>query len=106
MNVKKRWTLRILLGLFVIVIVAAVMGYRQLHPPANIGAGYVAHQVCSCVFVAGRSYEACLLDMLPAMDVVRSEVVEVAGKKGVLASVPLLANRTALHTPDFGCALD
>ncbi len=105
MNLKK-WALRALLALFVTLIVAVAIGYRKIQPSANIGAGYVAHQVCSCVFVARRSHESCLLDMLPMMDPIRSEIIAIEGKQGVHASLPLLADRTALHTPGFGCALD
>lgn len=90
----------------VILLVAGVLLYRQIRPRAQIGAGYVAHQICSCVFVAKRAYASCLLDLLPAMDAIRSEVIEAEGKNGVRGWIPVLADRTALHTPGFGCALD
>ena len=97
---------RLLIVAVVIVLVAGVYVYREIRPQANVGAGYVAHQVCSCVFVAKRSYESCLLDLLPTMDAIQSEVVEVQGKNGIRGWVTVLANRTALHTSGLGCALD
>ncbi len=102
----KKWALRISLGLLVILVGAAAVGYRQLQPGANTGAGYVAHQVCSCIFVAERSYESCLTDMLPIMEPIQSEVVKSQGKNGVHAWIPALADRMALHTPGLGCSLD
>ena len=87
------------------VLILAAIGYRGAQAQANIGAGYVAHQICSCVFVAERSYESCLPDLLPVMDRIQSEIVEIGNRRGVRGWIPLLANRTALHTPGRGCAL-
>jgi hypothetical protein len=36
----------------------------------------------------------------------RSEVIEAKGKNGVRGCIDVLADRTALHTPGFCCALD
>lgn len=96
---------RIILVGLVVGVVAGALFYREFRPQANLGAGYVAHQICSCVFVAERNYESCLPDLLPIMDTIRSEVVEVSGRHGVRGWIPALASRTALHTPGFGCAL-
>ena len=90
----------------VLLLVLAVIGYRKLEPQAFVGAGFVAHQICSCVFVAERSYESCLPDLVPEMDAIRSEIIEVTGQSGARGWVPLLADRVAVHSPGFGCALD
>ncbi len=88
-----------------LLVIVASFGYRAARAQANIGAGYVAHQICSCIFVAERSYESCLPDLLPVMDSIRSEVVEIGEHQGVRGWVPLLADRRAVHTPGRGCAL-
>ena len=67
-----------------------------------IGSSYVAKTVCSCIFVAGRSAEACGADLLPTMAQVRFEPRE----DGVRAWLPLLAERVARHTPGRGCTLE
>jgi hypothetical protein len=103
MNSALKRTLQIIL---VIATVAGVLAYREGRSQANIGAGYVAHQICSCVFVAGRSYASCLPDMLPSMGRIQSEVLELDGQNGARGWIPLFADRTALHTPGFGCSLD
>ena len=103
---RKRWALRISFGLLMVAILAGVVGYRQIHPLANVDVGYVAHQICSCVFVTERSYDSCLPDMLPELARIESEVVTAEGKNGGRAWVPIFATRTALHTPELGCSLD
>ena len=90
----------------VVLLLAGIYFYRQIEPQAKLGAGYIAHQMCSCVFVAERSYASCLRDMLPAMERIQSEIIEVDTRAGVRAWVPLLAERVAFHTPGFGCAID
>jgi hypothetical protein len=90
----------------IILIAAGILAYREVQSQANIGAGYIAHQMCSCVLVARRSYESCRPDMLPVMDRIQSEVIERDGLEGVRGWVPLLVDRIALHTPGLGCSLD
>jgi hypothetical protein len=91
------------LALPALLLVSAVagalfgIGERQ----AGVGAGYVAKEVCSCMFVGGRSLEACRGDVPASMDRVRAEALP----DGVRGSVPLLASRVARHEPGFGCTL-
>lgn len=81
----------------------AVLGPRVLGM-ARVGAGYVAKQVCSCHYVAGRSVAACRADQLPMMDRVGAALLE--GREGVRAWVlGGLVERTALHEPGGGCTL-
>jgi len=89
-----------------VLLVAGVYFYRELRPQAHLGSGYVAHQICSCVFVAERSYASCLPDLLPSMDRIHSELIELDGRSGVRAGIPLLAKRVAWHTPGLGCVID
>ena len=90
----------------IILVVAGFLAYRAGRSQASIGAGYVAHQMCSCVFVAGRSYASCRPDMLPVMDRIQSEIIERDGLDGIRGWIPLFADRTAIHTPGLGCSLD
>ena len=91
-----------IIALFVII---AAIGYRAAVVQAHVGAGYVAHQICSCIFVAKRSHQSCLPDLLPVMDSIQSEIIEIRSRQGVRGWIPLLANRRAIHTPGRGCAL-
>lgn len=95
-------------GVAIVVLLAAgafAITYPKVSALADVGAGYVAHQVCSCVFVADRSDEACRRDVPPDMSSVRSERIERDGRPGVRAWVPLYAERVALYDPGFGCTL-
>jgi len=102
---KRKW-MRIVQIVLIALVVLGVFAYQDLRAQASIGAGYVAHQVCSCVFVAERSYESCLPDLMPIMSQIRSEVVDIDGHSGIRGWVPFLSDRVAVHRPDLGCALD
>ena len=84
------------------LLVAALLARMRLAQQAEIGAGMVAKQMCSCVFVGGRDAQACRLDLGPEMAAVRSEQLA----DGVHAWVPLLASRTARVREGTGCTLD
>ena len=91
------------LALVVVVLALAGAGYAygRLRGMASVGAGYVAKEMCSCVFVAGRSLESCRPDVPESMDRVRAELLP----DGVRGLVPGLADRVARFEPGFGCTL-
>jgi hypothetical protein len=92
--------------LLAVLVVAAAGALRygpRIYRLGTIGAGYVAKQMCSCVFVAGRSAESCRSDMPPDMASVRAEILD--GGSGVRAWVPLIVERTAHHAARSGCTL-
>ena len=82
--------------------VAGALARTRLAPRADIGAGFVAKQLCSCIFVGERELESCQLDLGPELARVRFERTE----DGVHAWVPLLASRNARHREETGCTLD
>jgi hypothetical protein len=88
--------------LLLVVLVAAVVYGPRLRRMAGVGAGYVAKQTCSCMYVAGRPFDACRSDLPSSMDRIRAEVLD--GLEGVRASAPFLERR-AHHTPGRGCTL-
>ena len=88
----------------VVALVALVVGgffLVRLRAMASVGAGYVAKEVCSCVFVGGRSFDSCRPDVPASMDRVRAELLP----DGVRGFVPALAERVARYEPGFGCTL-
>lgn len=93
-------------GLVVLVAAGAfAITYPKVSTLADVGAGYAAHQVCSCMFVADRSEASCRRDLPPDMAPVRSERIERDGRPGVRAWVPIYAERVALYDPGLGCTL-
>jgi hypothetical protein len=103
MRRRWRWVLGAV-GVAVVVVVGVML--HGMRARANVGAGYVAHQICSCVFVSERSHAACRDDLLPVMAPVESEIVDEPGRHGVRAGVTGLASRVAWHRPELGCMLD
>jgi hypothetical protein len=75
--------------------------YEYIRDRSTLGAGYVAKELCSCVFVGGRSLASCRPDIPETMDRVEAEL----GADRVRAFVPYFAERIARHEPPFGCVL-
>ena len=98
-----RWRTVLLVGVLLLALAAAI-GWRRIHFQADVGAGYVAKEVCGCIFVAGRSFAGCRADVPPVMDRVQAEVTK--DPPGVSAFVALFARRTATYDPRTGCTLD
>lgn len=71
---------------------------------ADLGAGYVAHVVCSCRYVGNRDMASCKTDFEPGTEIVKVE--DDLKNRRITASVPLLSRRSATYDPEFGCALD
>jgi hypothetical protein len=98
-----RMTKWILLGGLVLASAAGVYFGPRIYRLGNIGAGYIAKQMCSCVFVAERDFTACRFDMPPDMARVRAALLD--GERGVRAWLPGIVERTARYTPGTGCTL-
>ena len=95
-------TRAIVLFALAVLLAAGLLARSQLAPRANIGAGFVAKLMCSCIFVGGRDEAACRLDLRSDLEPVRSEALP----DGVHAWVPLLASRTARFREGTGCTLE
>jgi hypothetical protein len=100
--VRKPKLKTIALFAFGALLAAAGVARIRLAPQADIGAGFVAKQVCSCLFVGGRDEQACRFDLGPELAPVRMQRLA----DGVLAWVPLLAARSARFREGTGCTLE
>lgn len=80
---------------------AAVYGPRAIEM-MGVGAGYVAKQMCSCVYVAERDFDQCRLDIPTSMEDIAAQRLE--ERPGMRAHI-LGVERLALHTPGAGCRL-
>lgn len=92
---------RLALGLLVVLLAGAAVAYQRVRARALVGAGYVAKELCSCVFVAGRDAGSCRSDVPESMDRVEMELL----RDGVRAFVTGFAERVARYEPGFGCTL-
>jgi hypothetical protein len=93
-----RW---VLMAVFWVVLVGGALAYEWARDQAGVGAGYVAKELCSCVFVGERDLASCRPDIPPAMERVEAEL----GADRVRAFVPGLGERIARFEPPFGCVL-
>jgi hypothetical protein len=93
-----RW---VAIAVFWVLLVAAALVWEHLRDISTVGAGYVAKELCSCVFVGERSLESCRPDIPPTMDRIQVEL----GADRVRAFVPYLTERIARYEPPFGCVL-
>jgi hypothetical protein len=97
---RRRW-----LRTLAILLVLGLAGAGILALPAlGVAASYSAKMVCSCVFVAGRSPEACHAQDLPNLGWI--DVSVDATSHEVRASALGLRSARARHAEGFGCALE
>jgi hypothetical protein len=71
-----------------------------------VGGGFVAKEVCSCVHLGGRSFEACRADLaaLPGIDWIAA--APLPDGAGVSAGLPGFTPRVARAAPERGCTLE
>lgn len=93
-----RW---VLIAVFWLLLVVGALVYERARDQVEVGAGYVAKELCSCVFVGERDLASCRPDIPPSMERVQAEL----GRDRVRAFVPGLGERIARHEPPFGCVL-
>ena len=92
-----------LAGFWVLLVVGA-LAYRYSANQVEIGAGYVAKEVCSCIYVGERDYESCRLDVPALMDAIDAEVLP--DEQAVRAFLTGLGERIARYSDDGGgCTL-
>jgi hypothetical protein len=99
---------KIMIGLTLLLCVGLALAWRGWYLPTRdavaIGAGLLAKQVCSCVYVAGRELDDCRADQMASTDPIQLEVR--ASEQRVRAWLPAFAERSAIHRAGFGCTLE
>jgi hypothetical protein len=81
-----------------------VSWYLPTRNAVDVGAGMLAKQICSCVYVAERDVADCRADQFSSMDPIRLEVLP--DEKRVRAWLPALGERTAIYREGLGCTLE
>ncbi len=91
-------------GVLVVVLAGAGAAYVMARPYAQIGGTYLAKQICSCVFVAGRSDASCRAEFEP--DIERFSVTihrgVGPGHNGVRTRL-LMFTSAAAYADGYGC---
>ena len=99
---------KIVVGVAIVAAVAIGLVFWRWYLPirgaVDIGAGMLAKQVCSCVYVANRELADCRADQFASMD--RIEVEVLRDVERVRAWLTGLGERTAIHREGLGCTLE
>ncbi len=94
--------------LAVIALIAATLtyGYHRAKPYATIGATYLAKQMCSCVFVTGRTEGSCRAEFKPDIDrfSVKVDRTGAPTQGRVTASLAMFAG-AATYEDGYGCTV-
>lgn len=96
----------LVIAIALLALVGGALAYYgpRLRQQGRIGAGFVAKEVCSCIFVGGRELAACRADLRPRAERVRAQVL--LPERAVRAWIPLLGEQTARYREGTGCTLD
>jgi hypothetical protein len=102
---RARGSLLALAGLLGVALAYGLVAhFLPLREQVGIGAGLLAKQMCSCIYVAQRSPEACRADQRTSLDPIAFELRR--DEQRVWAGVRLLGERIAVHRAGFGCTLE
>lgn len=99
---------KIAITLAILFVIVLVYGWFRFAVPlryaVDIGAGMLAKQVCSCVYVAERELADCRADERAMTDPIQVEVLREENR--VRAWITGLAERTAIYREGLGCSLE
>jgi hypothetical protein len=90
-------------ALLLLVVLGTAVLLPRMARLSNIGTGYLAKQMCSCIFVGEREFDACRSDMPASMAKVQAALLE--SEPGVKAWIPVFAERRARYRAGSGCTL-
>jgi hypothetical protein len=100
----RRIVLLLAAGVAVVIVGAGVVVGPRTWTAMQVGAGYAAKQMCSCVFLTGRTLESCRGDLMPGME--RIETEQTTSPTGVASQLLFgLVGRRAVYREGVGCAL-
>lgn len=93
----------------VALLVAAGLGwtYSRIEPYARIGSTYIAKQMCSCLYVAGRSQGSCRAEFQPDINrfTVVADASHLPARARVTTSVAVLFHGEATYAQGYGCTI-
>jgi hypothetical protein len=98
-----KWVIGFVVWLALVVGAAA---YVWLAEKNYVGGGFVAKETCSCMHLAGRSFEACRADLMALPGIDRLRTAPLADGRGVRSGLPGFTPRIARAVDGRGCTLD
>jgi hypothetical protein len=98
---KMRWWI---LGGLVLLLLAGGVYAARVADQAGVAAAAMAKVACSCVFVDGRTLDACRADDPPGFEQVAIEIDEKA--KAAVGRLLGVITRRATYSETYGCTLE
>jgi len=92
-------------GLVVLILIGAGVAYVMVRPYAQIGASYIAKQMCSCLFVAGRSEASCHAEFEPDIDRFKVKISHPKPGHGSVRTRLVIFSGAARYTAGYGCTV-
>lgn len=104
---KPRYDIIAVVFLLAVVIGVGVFGWIKIGPYGKVGSTYIAKQMCSCVFVAGRPTSDCRTEFKPDVDKfsITIDRSRMPREGRVKASLGGLFTGEARYEPAFGCTV-
>ena len=93
-------------GLVMLIVIGAVVAYVMVRPYAQIGATYIAEQMCSCLFVANRSEASCRAEFEPDIDRFKVSIRRGAHSgHGSVRTRLVIFSGAARYNEGYGCTV-
>jgi hypothetical protein len=89
-----------------LVLVLGAAGYVWLAEKSLVGGGLVAKEVCSCMQLGGRDFEACRADLMALPGLERLDTAQLEDGSGVRSGLRFFPPRIARAKPGRGCTLE
>jgi hypothetical protein len=106
MKFTKKVKKGLLLSFLACVLLGGVWIVPKVYAYLNIGTSFVAHQMCSCIYVAKRDYESCLPDLPETLSGIKSEIILSDDVSRVRAWLPIVTEKTAIFRAGYGCMVE
>jgi hypothetical protein len=85
-----------------LVLVGLIVGYVMLRPYGETGTTYLAKQLCSCIYLTGRSDASCQNEFRPDADKFQVRINHAA--RSVSARLLMFSN-VAVYEDGLGCRI-
>ncbi|HEU4430735.1 MAG TPA: hypothetical protein VFT98_18385 [Myxococcota bacterium] len=99
----RKWVI----GFFIwLALVVGAAGYVELKQRSYVGGGLAAKEICSCMHIGGRDFEACRADLAPFERIDWLQTSPLPDGPGVQSGLRGFEPRIARFEEGKGCTLE
>ena len=102
---RRKWATLAAALAALLLVVAGGWAWRRLAPYPQVGAVYLAQQMCACVFVAGRPEGRCRDEFEPDIHRFHVHVAREGPDRGTVQTRLLLFRGASRYERPFGCTI-